>query len=112
MTAPPDSSSSLLSDLRPLPKAHWVLVAGTFINRFGSFVYPFLTIFLTGRNMSASEIGAVIAGYGGGGLLAALGGGWFADRFGRRNTIVLGAFANAACVFALYYAHSIPALVL
>jgi MFS family permease len=104
------SRTSLLADLRALPRAFWVLVAGTFVNRFGSFVYPFLTIVLTNRGRSAGEIGMVIAGYGAGGLFAALGGGWFADRFGRRNTIVLGTLANAAFVFALYFASSIPAL--
>jgi len=110
MSAP--ISTSLYSDLRSLPRAFWVLVAGTFINRFGSFVYPFLTIFLTRRGLSLGEIGAVIAGYGGGGLLASVAGGWFADRFGRRNTIVAGTLSNAACVFALYYAHTLPELVL
>lgn len=108
----PPSNSSLYSDLRSLPRAFWVLVAGTFINRFGSFVYPFLTIFLTKRGLSLGEIGAVIAGYGGGGLLASLAGGWFADRFGRRNTIVAGTLSNAVCVFALYYAHTLPELTL
>lgn len=111
MSTPP-ASTSLYSDLRSLPRAFWVLVVGTFINRFGSFVYPFLTIFLTRQGMSLSEIGAVIAGYGGGGLLASLIGGWFADRYGRRNTIVAGTLANATCVFALYYAHALPELVL
>jgi MFS family permease len=101
---------SFQADLRALPRAYWVLVAGTFVNRFGSFVYPFLTLFLTGRRFSRAEIGAVVAGYGGGALCAGLAGGWFADRFGRRHTIVAGTFANAACVFALYFAASTPAL--
>jgi MFS family permease len=106
------TNTSLTNDLREMPRAFWVLVAGTFINRFGSFVYPFLTIFLSRRGLSLFEIGAVIAGYGGGGLIASVGGGWFADRFGRRNTIVMGTLANAACVFSLYYAYHLPALVL
>ncbi len=105
------STSSLLTDLRSLPRAFWVLVAGTFVNRFGSFVYPFLTIFLGRRGLSLWEIGAVLAGYGAGGLLASVAGGWFADRFGRRNTIVAGTWANAASVFALYYAPDTPTLV-
>ncbi|MES1166684.1 MAG: MFS transporter [Pseudomonadota bacterium] len=104
------SRPSLHSDLRSLPRAYWVLVAGTFVNRFGSFVYPFLTLFLTGRNFSRIKIGAVVAGYGGGAVIAGLAGGWFADRFGRRHTIVAGTLANAGCVFALYFATSTPAL--
>jgi len=106
------SKTSLLADLRALPRAFWVLVVGTFVNRFGSFVYPFLTIFLGNRGLSLWAIGAVIAGYGAGGLVASLCGGWFADRFGRRNTIVAGTWANAACVFALYFAPNTLSLVL
>lgn len=105
------TNSTLTADLRALPRAFWVLVAGTFVNRFGSFVYPFLTIFLGNRGLSLWDIGEVIAGYGAGGLAASLCGGWFADRFGRRNTIVAGAWANAASVFALYFAPSTSALV-
>lgn len=105
------SNTSLTADLRALPRAFWVLVAGTFVNRFGSFVYPFLTIFLGKRGLSLWEIGAVIAGYGAGGLIASLIGGWFADRFGRRNTIVGGTWANAVSVFALYYAPDTSTLV-
>lgn len=106
------AKTSLIDDLQALPRAFWILVAGTFVNRFGSFVYPFLTIFLGARGLSLGQIGAVIAGYGGGGLLASLIGGWFADRFGRRNTIVLGTLANALCVGGLYFMHSIPGLTL
>src|SRR5262245_52956880 len=104
------SSNSLTADLRALPRAFWVLVVGTFVNRFGSFVYPFLTIFLGGRGLSLWEIGAVLAGYGAGGLVASLCGGWFADRFGRRNTIVAGTWANAGSVFVLYFAPNTPSL--
>src|SRR4051812_43281077 len=104
--------SSLLADLRSLPRAFWVLVVGTFVNRFGSFVYPFLTIFLGHRGLSYSAIGAVIAGYGAGGVLASVAGGWFADRFGRRNTIVAGTIANAGFVFALYFVSATPMLAL
>jgi MFS family permease len=104
------NSPSLRRDLGRLPRAFWVLVAGTFVNRFGSFVYPFLTIFLGRRGLSLGDIGIVIAGYGGGGLIAALAGGWFADRFGRRNTIVAGTLANAACVMALYLANDTATL--
>jgi MFS family permease len=81
------------------------------VNRFGSFVYPFLTLFLTGRDFSRGQIGLIMAGYGGGSLLAGLGGGWFADRFGRRWTIVAGTLANAAAIFSLYFALSPTALV-
>jgi hypothetical protein len=73
----PTSSTSLFHDLRSLPGAFRVLFAGTFINRFGSFVFPFLTIFLTRRGLSSAEIGLVLTGFGLGALAATLAGGWF-----------------------------------
>lgn len=102
--------STLLQDLRSLPGAFWVLCAGTFINRFGSFVFPFLTIILSRRGISLAEIGFVLAGYGVGGFASTLAGGWFADRFGRRQTIALGALSQAGAVMALYFFSDIPAL--
>ena len=44
-----DSRPSLFEDLRGLPRSYWVLCVGTFINRFGTFVFPFLTLYLTSR---------------------------------------------------------------
>lgn len=103
MTAP---NSSLLQDLRALPGAFWVLCAGTFINRFGTFVYPFLTIALSRRGVPLWEIGVILAGYNAGSLVSSLAGGWFADRFGRRWTIVLGTFFQALSVLMLYFAEA------
>jgi MFS family permease len=104
------TSNSMIADLRALPRAFWVLVVGTFINRFGSFVYPFLTIFLSRRGFDLADVALIIGGYGMGGLIAAVLGGWFADRFGRRNTIVAGTLANAVSVMALYYAPTTASL--
>jgi len=103
---------SLATELRALPRAFWVLFAGTFINRFGSFVYPFLTILLHRRGFPYGEIGLAVGSFGLGNLLASFAGGWFADRFGRRNSIVLGSFAQAAFMMSLYWAHTLPLIIL
>jgi len=95
------AATQLIRELRSLPRAYWVLCAGTFVNRFGTFVYPFLTLYLSRRGLGPGSIGLVLAGYGAGGLAATLAGGWFADRFGRRNAIVCGTFAQAACTLSL-----------
>jgi len=99
----PTPRPNLLHDLRSLPGAFRVLFVGTFVNRFGSFVFPFLTIFLSRRGLTPSEIGLVLTGFGVGALAASLAGGWFADRFGRRNAIVAGTFAQAVSMMALYF---------
>ena len=100
----------MLSDLRSLPRAFWVLFAGTFINRFGTFVWPFLTIYLTRQGYSLSDAAWAISAVGIGGLAGGFGGGWLADHIGRRNTIVIGSFAAACCVMLLYSAHTLPAI--
>ena len=45
----------LLPSLRSLPRPAWILFAGTFVNRFGGFVMPFLAIYLTRSGFSATK---------------------------------------------------------
>jgi len=101
----------MISDLRSLPRAFWVLFAGTFINRFGTFVWPFLTIYLTRQGYSLADAAWAISAVCGGGLLGGFAGGWLADHIGRRNTIAIGTFASASCVMLLYGAHTLPAII-
>jgi MFS family permease len=101
----------LISDLRALPRSFWVLFAGTFINRFGSFVWPFLTIYLTRRGHSPTDAGWAISGVGAGAIMGSAIGGWLSDHIGRRNTIILGTFSSAAAVMLLYRASSLPAII-
>ena len=61
---------SLFAELRSLPRAYWVLVAGWFVNRFGTFVYPFLTLFLTERGHPPGKFARVFARAREAGLLA------------------------------------------
>jgi len=44
--------TSLKQDLRALPRGAWILFFGTFLNKFGTFVLPFLTIYMTGLSYS------------------------------------------------------------
>ncbi len=107
---PPEPS--LWQELRALPRPYWALFCGIFINRFGTFVYPFLTILLTRRGFANWEIGVALGGYGLGGLLATLCGGWFADRFGRKHTIITGTALNAVCVLSMAGVQGLPALLM
>ena len=102
---------SMIADLRALPRSFWILFAGTFINRFGTFVWPFLTIYLTRKGHSLTAAGFAVSAFGVGALCGGLLGGWLADHFGRRNTIVLGTFSAAASFMLLYTAVSLPAIV-
>lgn len=59
-----ERGQGLLANLRALPRTAWVLFAGTFINRFGGFVVPFLTLYLTGQGYSTDAAGLAVGAYG------------------------------------------------
>jgi MFS family permease len=88
----------------------WWLFAGSFVNRFGSFVSVFLVLYLVDRGYSVPAAGAVAAAYGVGGLGAAVIGGYLADRLGRRNAIALSMFSAAATALALSQVEGLVAL--
>src|ERR1700744_872633 len=102
---------SLRQSLGALPQAAWILFAGTFLNKFGAFVLPFLTIYLTKRGFSLPATGLAVGAYGAGNLAASILGGFLADKIGRRNTIALSMFSGAAAMLALSQARSLPALI-
>ena len=98
---------TLLSSLRALPRAAWILFFGTFLNKFGGFVVPFLTLYLTGRGYSVTQTSFAVASYGIGSLVAALLGGHLADYLGKRKTILLSMFSGAATMILLSQAHNL-----
>jgi MFS family permease len=103
---------SLIRDLRSMPRLVWVLFAGTLVNRFGSFVFVFLTFYLTGKGYSASQAGFAVGMYGVGAIGASLMGGWLADHLGRRNTIVLSMVLSAITMMIFSQATGYAVLVL
>ena len=102
---------SLNSSLRALPRAAWVLFFGTLLNKFGSFVIPFLTLYITRRGYPLSAAGLALGAYGVGNLVASILGGYLADRLGRRQTIVLSMFSGAVAMMLLSQARTLPAIV-
>lgn len=79
--------ASLLTDL---PPAFRWLFLGIFVNRVGTFVAPFLVLYLTNElGKSPAVAGAALAAWGVGGLVATPLAGWAADRFGRRITLLV-----------------------
>ncbi|GGN15637.1 MFS family permease [Actinoplanes campanulatus] len=92
-----------------LPRQFWFLWTGTLINRLGSFVVLFLSIYLTGeRGFSHSQAGLVLGLYGVGGAIGTMTGGVLADRWGRRPTMLTAQFGASALMLALGFAHSYP----
>lgn len=103
--------SGLRATLRGLPRPVWVLAAGTFVNRFGSFVLVFLVLYVKHLGYSTAASGVAASAYGAGSIVSALLGGWIADRLGRRSALALSMFSSAAAMLALSQAASLAAIV-
>jgi MFS family permease len=95
-----------------LPRAFWALWAGSFVNRLGTMVEPFLAFYLTGvRGFSLTATGAVLALFGLGSVFSQVLGGLLADRVGRRSTLTGGMLATAAAMLALGYVTATPVVI-
>lgn len=110
MSSPAHRGPRLRDSFRALPRTAWVLFAGTFVLRLGSFVFPFLALYLTQNGLSVTQAGLAITGYGIGGMLAQSSGGLLTDRIGRRNAIAFSMITSAALVLLLLQARSFPAV--
>ena len=107
----PSSFADTLVALRSFPRPVWILFAGTFLNKFGTFVIPFLALYLTRQGFSLKQAGLAISAYGAGHLVACAIGGHLADSIGRRKTIVLSMLSAAACMLALSQVRSLGAII-
>ncbi len=109
MHTTPDET--LLATLRSFPRSVWFLFLGSFLNKFGTFVIPFLTLYLLKNGYSTKEVGIVVGAYGGGNFISAMVGGHLADTLGRRKTIVLSMLLGAVGMVALSQAQGFWPLV-
>lgn len=94
----------LIRDLRVMPRGLWVLVGGQFVNRFGSFVMPFLSLYLADRGLGMGQIASVLAAISVGHLVAPFVSGYLTDAIGRRNTIVISLAGGAVSLMGIYFA--------
>ncbi|NBD13724.1 MULTISPECIES: MFS transporter [Corallococcus] len=90
-----------------LPRTYWVLWVGTFVNRLGSFVAPFLALYLTReRGFSVEQTGFIVALNGAGTVLAAPLGGMLADRVGRRLTLAGGLWLGSGAMLFIGFSET------
>ncbi|HJU65750.1 MAG TPA: MFS transporter [Gemmatimonadaceae bacterium] len=108
----PSQTLPLRARVAALPRPAWALFAGTFINRFGSFVLVFLVLYLTRKGYSPAQAGLAASVYGLGHVLASLFGGHLADYLGRRRTIALSMFSAAAALLALSQVSALPLIII
>jgi predicted MFS family arabinose efflux permease len=65
-----------------LPRSMWWLALVMFINRSGTMVIPFLTVYLTSKGYSLPQAGYVMAAFGTGAIVGGYLGGRLTDSFG------------------------------
>ena len=98
----------LRSRLGGLPRAFWVLWTGSLVNRLGTMVLPFLSLYLTsGRHFSVATAGGILALLGVGQMFSQLIGGMLADRFGRRAVLTGGMVGTGVVMIGLGYVESL-----
>ena len=85
-----------------LPPVVHLLCLGSFINRVGSFVMLFLTIYVSEQlQMGKPFASACVGMFGVGSVLSALVGGHVADTVGRRKTMLLALFGGSITLASL-----------
>ena len=86
----------------------WVLFAGAFVNRLGTFVLPFITLYLPPRILGATGRPG-LAAYGAGAIGAQGVGGLLADRLGRLTPSRCPCSAARALTLSLVWVeHTVP----
>jgi MFS family permease len=95
-----------------LPRAVHTLCLGTFINRAGTMLVPFLTVYLTTqRHLSVDFATFAMGAWGAGSLVGALTGGHLADHIGRRRVMLISLLGAATVLFCFGTFESPPVIV-
>ncbi|RFS27031.1 MFS transporter [Chitinophaga silvatica] len=90
-----------------LSPAIWLLSVVLLINRSGTMVIPFLTVYLTQQlHFTIAEAGLVMACYGAGAIVGAMLGGWLSDKIGFYHVQFWSLFLNGLFFFLLSRLHT------
>lgn len=84
-----------------LSKRMWWLALVMFVNRSGTMVIPFLTVYLTSKGYTLAQAGYVMAAFGSGSILGAYIGGRLTDRFGHFYVQVFSLLFNGILFIVL-----------
>ncbi|RYZ56972.1 MAG: MFS transporter, partial [Chitinophagaceae bacterium] len=84
-----------------IPKQVWWLAVVMFVNRSGTMVIPFLTVYLTSKGYSLADAGLVMGAFGLGSIVGGYLGGRLTDRFGHFYVQFGSLFLNGALFIIL-----------
>jgi len=90
-----------------LSRQMWWLALVIFINRAGTMVIPFLTVYLTSHGYSLAQAGYVMAAFGFGSILGGYLGGRLTDRFGHYYVQVISLLLNGIFFILLGQMHTL-----
>jgi MFS family permease len=96
---------------RRLPAPFWVLAGGTFVNRFATFLVPFIALYMNRAGYSTEQMASAIMAYAVGGFACSFIAGPVADRFGRNRVMAVSLFLEACCVLSMGFAGSCTAII-
>jgi len=95
-------SANPLRIVARFPRPVRLLLAGTLVNKLGTFVIPYLTlVLLRDFHMAEREAGYLIFAYGAGSLVSILVGGVLTDRLGRRRTLLLSLIGSGVLALVM-----------
>lgn len=93
-----------IDSFRGLSKEVWWLSLITLINRAGTMVIPFLSLYLTkSLNFSHSNVGWIMSAFGLGSVLGSWIGGKLTDKIGYYKVMLISLFATGAAFIGLQY---------
>jgi predicted MFS family arabinose efflux permease len=95
---------SIAEAYRGLPRPIWILAISMLVNRIGSIVIAFMTLYLVNDfGMSMSKAGTVMVAYGIGGVTGSYLGGWLSDRWDYYKTIVVTLIGSGLLLLPLLF---------
>ena len=87
-----------------LPRAVWLLALVTFVNRAGTMVVPFLSLYLTkDMGLTLEEVGWIMSCFGAGSVLGSWLGGKLTDKLGFYDVMVGALLTSGIAFIALQY---------
>ena len=95
-----------IASFQGLSREVWILAAITFVNRAGTMVVPFLSLYLTNdMGLSLPQVGWIMSSFGAGSVLGSWLGGKLTDKLGFYDIMVGALLTSGVAFILLQYVH-------